>query len=274
MFTIKDGKRKIIFNYKTAESIISKTPKYVYPNYLTSYIQKFYDNPESNLQLKLCNNKINKDKSSRYFINKSKQLQKLQKEIQTKKLDVLINKALEKSNSIRDYYNGHKFNKLNNSLNININLIGKKSFNKTNTKFPKIKVDNNELSIPKFAKERIKDNIMNKVNYYFPEKYFNIKENDDDNYNDKSDLKSKLKNRKKEEEYKKLYSIKYISPGPIKQDSKEMKFRKKEYRLIGPAITIYNKTNKKQLFSSSNSNCKNNNIKKIDVGLNTNTYFD
>lgn len=265
MFTIADGKRKFIYNYKVAESIISKSPKYKYPNYITSYYSFFHDNPDTALQLKLSKSNYDKEKPSPYFINKNKQLQKLKKQVQTKRLDVLINKALEKSNTIRNYSHNYKINKNNKNTK-------EKNMNKTLFRFPKIKLDYNTMSIPRFSKNRIKENIMNRVNHFFPDRYFNDKEiNDGNNTNtDKTDWKKNLEYKKKLEEYKKLYSIKYISPGPVIQENKELKLKKKAYKLIGPAITIYNKKNKNKLFNNVSKDEIN---KKIDVGLNTIPYI-
>ena len=251
MFSIGDGKRKFIFNYKAIESIIGKPHKYRNDNYLTSYNKYFHDN---NSQLKFIKNNYDKEKSSQYFINKSKQLKKLKQKIQTKKVDILINKALEKTNNIRNYSNNFKYNKnLRQKLNLNI------------LKSPKIKIKikNNEVGIPSFSQDKIKENILNTANHFFPERYLDITEITKDN---RENCKYDKTKKKLEEEYKKIYSIKYIRPENSIKYNKDLKTKKKLYKLISPAITIYNKNNKNKLISNVDSDKIS---KKIDIGLNT-----
>lgn len=252
MFTIGDGKRKFIYNYKTIESIMANPNKYKNGNYLTSFKKSFNNN---NLQLKFIKNNFDKEKSSPYFINKSKQLQELKKQIQTKKVDILINKALEKQNKIRNYSYNIKYNK----------NLKEKNFLNNFFKSQKLKMDNDEVRVPSFSQEILKKNLLKTANHFFPERYFNCKDiNKDNTYNYKNDKTKK----KLEEEYKKIYSIKYIHP---KQYNEEPKTKRKLYKLISPAITIFNKNNKNKLISKDDNDKK---IKKIDIGLITIPYIN
>ena len=254
MYSIGDGQRKFIFNYKAIESIISEPKEYWRPNNHTSYDRK----SEKSYKLIIKNCFSDKEKSSNYFINKSKQMKKLKEDIQTKKLDILINKALEKSNPIRNY-----------SINLK-NNINRKNINKNNIFFPNIKIQNNLNNIPKYSKDIVRNNMMKTAHNFFPERYINIEEiNKDDN--NKCNARNKIKtNKSLFDEYKKIYSIKYITSGPINKESKEEKLKRKAYKLISPAIKIYNKKNKNKLFWDFS---KDNINKKIDVGLNTILYL-
>ena len=256
MFSIGDGQRKIICNYKAVESIMSRPKEYWQANSLTTYV-----NNKSRItsQLIFKNNINSKEKLSKYYIAKSKQLQQLKKEIQTKRLDLLIEKALEKSNLVRNYSSNYK-----NNINLKNRVL-----NKINYRFPNIKSKNNMIIIPKYSQDTIKRKIITIANNFFPERYFDEKEK---HINNKYNLKKDKMNKKKlNEEYKKLYSIKYIQSTPIKKEKVELKLKKKEYQLISPAFKIYNKTNKKKFFSSLDNEKVS---KKIDVGLNTMLYIN
>ena len=252
MFSIGNGKSRFIYNYKAAELIKSRPKNYKYPNYLTSY------NKDINSKLKLKSFSLEKQKPSKYFIKKNKEIEELRKQIELKKVDILINKALEKSNTIRNY----TFN-LNSK---NIKILKEKIFNKTNYIFPNIFLEKKNMRLPSFSQELIKKNIINTVDHFFPERYFGKK------YKkklEKIDLKKQLKEAKKFDEYKKIYTIKYIKPGPVIKEDKILEQKKKEYNVVGPAITIYNHNNKKK-FLINDEGKKN---KKIDVGLNTIQYL-
>ena len=242
MYSIGDGQRKFIFNYKAIESIISEPKEYWRPNNHTSYNK----NSENGYKLIIKKYFNDKEKSSNYYINKSKQTQKLKEDIQTKKLDILINKALEKLDPIRNYSCNFKSN------------INRKNINKNNIIFPNVKMQNKINSIPKYSQDIIRKNMMKTAHDFFPERYFNIGEINKDTSNT-CYIKNKIKNNKK------LYSIKYITPGPINKENKETKSKRKAYQLISPAIKIYNKNNKNKLFSDLSEDKIN---KKIDVGLN------
>ena len=257
MFSIGDGKRKFIFNYLAAKSIMEKEKNYRYPNYLTSYDRKFYDNPNNLLELKF--DKINKEKSSLYYINKSKEIQKLKKDIQLKKIDSLINGALEKTNKIRNY-----------SYNFKINpILNKKNFNKKNSNFNKIKLQNDSIHLPSFSYEKIKNNIIITLNQYFPEKYFNNLDKNNKGKN-KHNFNKERKNKKKlDEVYKKIYTIKYIHPGSVDQVNSDINIKRENCHYLNPFITIYNKKNKDKFLSDIGKEKLNN---RIDIGLNTIPY--
>ena len=255
MFSIEDGKTKFLYNYKAAESVVFTPKIYRYPNYLTSYNKKMYDNPETNLNFKLDKLNLEKGKHSQYFIDKNKELKKLREQIQKKKVDILLNKALEKSNTIRNY----SF-----KTNNNDKILREKNFNKTNYIFPDIYLEHKSLALPSFSQDKIKKNIISTVNNFFPERYFNKK---DKKKCERKDWTKALKKQKQFDEYKKLYRIKYINCENNIQDDKKLKLKKKEYKVIGPAITIFNKNNKNQLFLTTNGIDRKG--KKIDVGLNT-----
>ena len=256
MFSMGDGKRKFIYNYQAAKSIIKKEKKYRYPNYLTTYNKKYYDNPNNLLQLKF--DKINeKEKSSPYFINKYKEIEKLKQDIQTKKIDNLINGALEKSNKIRNYsYN----------LKTNNKVLNEKMINKTDFDFSKIKLQNNAIKLPSFSYEKIKNNIIRNLNIYFPERYFNKLDNNNEDRNKYNLYKEKNNKKKLDEEYKRIYTIKYIHQGPVKQIISDLN---NNSQFSKPFITIYNKRNKDKFLYDMN---KEKFTKRIDVGLNTIPY--
>ena len=153
MFSIEDGKTKFFYNYKAAESVKFTPKKYRYPNYLTSYDKKLYDNPETNLNFKLEKLNLEKGKHSKYFIDKNKELKKLREQIEKKKVDILLNKALEKSNTIRNY----SF-----KINNNDKILREKNFNKTNYVFPDIYLEHKSLALPSFSQDKIKKNIISK----------------------------------------------------------------------------------------------------------------
>ena len=255
MFSIEDGKTKFLYNYKAAESVIFNPKKYRYPNYLTSYNKIMYDNQESSFNFKLDKFNLEKGKHSKYYIDKNKELKKLREQIQKKKVDILLNKALEKTNTIRNY----SF-----KINNNDKILKEKHFNKTNYIFPDIFLEHKSLALPSFSQDIIKKNIISTVNNFFPERYFNKK---DKKKSEKKDWVEVLYNKKKSDEYKKLYRIKYINSENVIKDDKKLKRKKKEYKSISPAITIMNKNNKNQLFLTNNDIEKKD--KKIDVGLNT-----
>ena len=252
MFSIGDGKRKFIYNYKVMESIVSNPPKVRYPEYLTPYNKKLsFTYADS-----IFSNNYKKEKSSNYYINKKKSFQKLQKQIQKKKLDILINKAYEKSNPIRNY-----------------KLSAGRPQNFAGTKFnhPEITIRNSGLSIPSFSEMVIKQNILSAANHFFPEKYSYKQKNEDNE--DKKNYVSEIKKRKKFDEYKRLYRIKYLKQGPVKSFDKETVSKKKAFKLISPAITIYNSKNKKNIIIPGIISNKDKKNKKIDVGLNTIPYI-
>ena len=176
-------------------------------------------------------------------------------------MDLLLEKAKEKSNLIRNYSSNYKKN----------NDLKNRVLKKTNYKFPNIKSQNNIILIPKFSQDKIKRNIMTLGNKFFPQRYFNTKEKDKKENNKYNLKKEKINKKKLYNEYKKLYSIKFIQSTPIKKENKEMELKKKDYLLISPAIKIYNKANRNKLFSS----LENEKIsKKIDMGLNTMLYIN
>lgn len=255
MFSIEDGKTKFFYNYKAAESVIFTPKKYRYPNYLTSYNKKMYDNPGSNFNFKLDKFNLEKEKHSKYFIDKNKELKKLKEQIKKKKVDILLNKALEKSNTIRNY----SF-----KINNNDKILRVKNFNKTNYIFPDIYLEHKSLALPSFSQDIIKKNIISTVNNFFPERYFNKK---DKKKYQKKDWAKALEKQKQFDEYKKIYRIKYINCENDIQDDKKLKVKKKESKAISPAITILNKNNKNQIFLTTNDIDRKD--KKIDVGLNT-----
>lgn len=256
MFNIGDGKRKFYFNYKAIESIISEPKKFWHANNIILLNNQFKDNSENEINLIFKRKNNDKEKSSHFFITKNKHLSKLKKDIQAKKLDLLMNKALERSNPIRAYSSN------------NYKIIKKKYLNKTNFNFPKIKLKEKNIvaPIPAFSQNIIKKNIIDTAYSFFPERYINSRENHRDD-NEKLYLNNSIKNKKKlEDEYKKLYSLKFIHPGPISKNNKEKEIKRKTYKLVGSSIQIYNKNNKNKFFNNSDKETIN---KKIDVGLNT-----
>lgn len=262
MYSIGDGQRKLVYNYKAVESIMSEPKEYWLANSLTLYNKPFKNKSRLSSQLIFKKYNTNKEKSSKYFITKNKQLKKLKKEIQTKRLDILVDKALEKSDPIRNYNcNSYKENiKLKNRV-----------LNKTNYKFQSLKVKNNIVHIPKFSEDLFKKNIITIANNFFPERYFN-KRDKEKNVDIKSNSIRDIRNKKKlYEEYKKLYCIKFINSNPIMKNNKELNLKRKDYQLISPAIKIFNKTNKNKFFSSLNNEKI---TKKIDVGLNNMLYIN
>lgn len=258
MFSLGDGQRKFIFNYKVIESIISKPKQYWHANNIIP-INKHISENDINLIFK--KKKKDKEKSSHYFITKNKQLNKLKKDIQSKKLDLLINKALERSNPIRSYSYNYK--------NIQKNNLKKAKFS-----FPKLKSNLKHKKsfdhMSTFSQDIIKKNIIKTAYNFFPERYINSRENNKD-YNEKFYLNNNIKIKKKlDDEYRKLYCLKYIRPYAITKDNKEKEIKSKAYKLVGPSLQIYNKNNKNILFNNLDNRTNN---KKVDVGLNTIPYI-
>lgn len=344
MFKIVNGRSHIIYNYNIAESIAAKPLQK--KNYFTS-------TPTNFLQKSKLNNNFNgiqnnyvfdnhllssfTEKPSKYLKEKQKDINNLLHEIQDKRIDLLLNKAYDKThNNIRNYsFKNSIINKNNILLKNKTNFSCDKNYfidynfdkncnlnrnNKYGNNNKKIIFLENDLNIDKneningkglttVTKDKIKNNILNTVNHFFPKRYYNVKTSN-------KRIQEKIKkinfeNKKKEKifnDYKKLYSIKYIKLGSkeknyyskndkidtnnnnlnfydkekIEKNEKSDKINEKNekgdkkkngFESVGnPAIAIYNKHSKKLPFiQEDNKNKKSD--KKVDVGLNTMSNF-
>lgn len=255
MFSVGDGKRKFIYSYKALESLKTKSYKNIQKNYLvlnqynSKSGKKFFF---SKYQNDICKN----EKPSKFFLEKNKEINKINTKLLNKKVDIFLNKAFDISNSIRNYYS-HK------------NLNKRKLTNLIEQKFPKINCKSQYRNKNNnFFKNKIKDIIMTNYEQLFPEKYINSRERTITTVERKISLfEKKLIDY---ENNKKLFKIKYLKNDVEKENNKTTNQNKKD-KLINKFVTIYNAKNKKKLLIDITKD-KTKTKKSIDVGLNTIPY--
>ena len=258
MFSVGDGKQKFVYSYKALESLKTNSNKYNSRNYLGLNLTNYKPNKKFFFPLSL-KTQYNKGKPSKFYLTKNKEVNKINKNILNKKLDIFLNNAFDKLSNIRHYNSQKNFVKY-----YTRNLINKKnrelnhqssSLNKTNKNF----------------KIKIRNIILNNFNNFFPEKYINSRERIITEVDNKKIIS---KNNRKVDSYKKLFKIKYLKTLNNKEDKEndEESSRKRHNKLLSKLMTIYNKTNK-QKFININNKEKSNPKKYIDTGLNALPYL-
>ena len=247
MFSVVDGKRKFIYNYKALESLKLKleSNKNVPNNFLifnnngsSSYTKIFSYNKSRNI--------FNGENTSKFFNSTKKEINKIKKQLLSKKVDILLNKAFDKCTNIR-HYNSYK-----------------DSIHLTNKIFPRINCKGQSKDKTNLFKSKVKNIILRNFNDFFPEKYINSRERATTNVEKKNNI---IKMRKKFEEKNKLCKIKYVNKEPMIESQKVIA-QSKEEKLINKLILIYNEKNKRKLFINTN---KNKIDKKFDAELKKNT---
>ena len=253
MFSVGDGKQKFVYSYKALESLKTNSNKNNSRNYFGLNLTNYKPNKKIFFPLSL-KTQYNEGKPSKFYLTKNKEVNKINKNILNKKLDIFLNNAFDKLSNIRHYNSQKNFVKY-----YTRNLINKKnrelnhqssSLNKTNKNF----------------KIKIRNIILNNFNNFFPEKYINSRERIITEVDNKKIIS---KNNRKVDSYKKLFKIKYLKTLNNKEDKEndEESSRKRHNKLLSKLMTIYNKTNK-QKFININNKEKSNPKKYIDTGLN------
>ena len=230
MYSIGDGKRKFLYNYRAIESLTKKVNK----NFNNENIIRNYNKSYSNKKIfSLKNNNfiINKENPSKYLIEKRKQLLEVNKKLLGKKVDILINQAFDKSTNIRHYNSYREFSK--------------NDYSKEKNKiFPTINLKTNSKNNIHDFKEKIKNNILLNLKILFPQEYINSRERKTiSNFSRNNILKNKNKYSTK------YFKIKYITPEQIKENGNEIQ-RNNKLNLINKAITISSFKNKKKLLDN------------------------
>ena len=246
MFSIGDGKRKFLFNYKTLESLKLKFNKNTPNKFLTLY------NKGSKSYTKLFsynnhNYKNDENNPSKFIKTKKSEINQIKEKLLNKKVDILLNKVFDKSTSIR-HYNSYK-----DSINI------------CNKKLPKLNYKSHSIDKNNLFTNIIKKKILTDFNHFFPEKYINSREREITKVNTKNNL---LQKRKKFADKNKLFIIKYINKDELEENKKEILLKRKE-KLTNQFFNIYNGKNG-ILFKNIN---KGKIEKKFDVGLRTIPYL-
>lgn len=260
------------------------------------------------------------ERPSKYLIEKRKNIDIVLNKIHNKRIDLLLSNAYDKSyNKIRNY-DFKKNNDKNNSSNKN----NKFTFSKTKTTFSCDKKyfnglesnnnknkahiknivfiendneDNNIINYIKYGnkneftkltQDKIKSNILNTVNHFFPKRYYKVKtsqKNIDEKIN-----RFNVEMQKKQkifDEYKKQYSIKYIKFEPNDKNGKTVKKKVNYESIVSPSVNVYNKNKALPLIEGEGN--EENNLedeiingkknknkkyeKKVDIGLNTLTGY-
>ena len=142
MFSIGDGKRKFLFNYKTLESLKLKFNKNTPNKFLTLY------NKGSKSYTKLFsynnhNYKNDENNPSKFIKTKKSEINQIKEKLLNKKVDILLNKVFDKSTSIR-HYNSYK-----DSINI------------CNKKLPKLNYKSHSIVKNNLFKNKIKKKNFN-----------------------------------------------------------------------------------------------------------------
>ena len=245
-YSIGDGKRKFIFNYKALESLKLKSNKNTPNNFL------ILNNKSSKSYTKIFsynnhNSKSAEKNPSKFVKAKKNEINQINKQLLNKKVDILLNRVFDKTASIRHY----------NSYKDTISLYHKK--------LPKINYKSYSLDKNNLFKNKIKNIILTDFNQFFPERYINSREREITKVSTKNNL---LEKRKKFADKNKLFILKYVNNDELKDNKKEILF-KKEKKLTKEFITIYNEKNRK-LFKNINKGKIN---KKYDVGLGSIPYL-
>ena len=245
-YSIGDGKRKFIFNYKALESLKLKSNKNTPNNFL------ILNNKSSKSYTKIFsynnhNSKSAEKNPSKFVKAKKNEINQINKQLLNKKVDILLNRVFDKTASIRHY----------NSYKDTISLYHKKL---TKINYKSYSLDKNNL-----FKNKIKKIILTDFNQFFPERYINSREREITKVNTKNNL---LQKRKNFADKNKLFIIKYINKDELEENKKEILLKRKE-KLINKFFNIYNAKNG-NLFKNMN---KDKIEKKFDVGLRTIPYL-
>ena len=250
MFSVGDGQRKFIYSYKALESL--KTDFHKNNNKNDLVLNQYNSKSTKKIFFPKYLDDICKDeKPSKFFLSKNKEINKINKKLLNKKVDIFLNKAFDISNNIRKYYS-HK------------NLKKRDLINLIEQKFPKINNKSHSVRKCDYFKNKIKNIILIKYKQFFPEKYINSRERTVTT----TDRKIRLLEKKMidHENNKKIFGIKYLKNDVDKENTKEINLNKKA-QLINKFVKIYNAKNKKK-FDKDKIQIK----KCIDVGLNTIPY--
>lgn len=221
MYELQNANEIIFFNY----NIVRNLRKNPIISDDIRYTNQVYSKKKNNLikDYKLNNNsKDNDDELTRYQIVKKRETDLSLQKIQRKKVDILLDNLYDKNiNSIRRYDCSRTKNDFfPNYSNINgTKCISNQKIKKQNQN-PLLK------SLPILYKQKITNNIIEKVNQFFP--YINDIHG--------SNPRSK---KKKMNDYSKIYCIKYIK----RKD--EVVENKKKNKVNIPALTIVNFSKKK-----------------------------
>ena len=107
MFSVGDGQRKFIYSYKALESLKTKFNNNSHKNYLV--LNQYNSKSAKKILTPKYQSDICKDeKPSKFFLEKNKEINKINKKLLSKKVDIFLNKAFDISNSIRNYYSYKK----------------------------------------------------------------------------------------------------------------------------------------------------------------------
>ena len=247
MFSIGDGKRKLIYNYKALESLKLKP----FENNINNNLMLTYHNSKSVKKLfsnKFEDLKYNEEVPSQFYKKKKKEIYLHKKQLLNKKIDILLNKAFDKSEGIR-HYNSYK-----------------DSMNLYNQKLPIINSKSNSNYKNNLFKNKIKKLILTNFNRFFPEQYINGKERAKTNISNKSNL---YKKKNKYGEKQQFFKLNFINKEPFSERKKEFNSKIKD-KLINKNIVIYNSKNERKLLLDIN---KTNSNKKRDLRLNKISYY-
>lgn len=222
MFELQNANEIILFNYNIAKKLKKKP--------LISddirYTNELYSKKENNLIKNYTFNNIsedNDDELTRYQKMKKRETAKSLSKIQRKKIDLLLDNLYDKNiNNIRKYdYSKTKNDFFPNYLNTNKPKLLSNQKIKTKNKDSLLK------SLPILYKQKITNDIIEKVDKFFP------------NINDNRCANPHFK-KKETIDYSKIYCIKYI------KRKNEVIGNKKKNKCNIPALTIINFSNKKK----------------------------
>lgn len=196
MYSIVDGKNRFTYPYSVTMNIIYDNNQNGYIEPQVKIVQDKQNQNQSAIRKKLFNNK------NKYVSKLIKEKESLENKNQRDKIELMINNAYDKcNNNIRNY----SFNTTHNTNN---------------------KQTPEKLTI--FTKEKIKDEIISRSNKYFPKEYRNK--------NKQYEIKDIYKRFSKENDYKKLYQIKFIDTKEKDNENNinSTKFYKTQFNCIKP----------------------------------------
>ncbi len=196
MYSIVDGKNRFTYPYSVTMNIIYDNNQNGYIEPQVKIVQDKQNQNQSAFRKKLFNNK------NKYVSKLIKEKESLENKNQRDKIELMINNAYDKcNNNIRNY----SFNTTHNTNN---------------------KQTPEKLTI--FTKEKIKDEIISRSNKYFPKEYRNK--------NKQYEIKDIYKRFSKENDYKKLYQIKFIDTKEKDNENNinSTKFYKTQFNCIKP----------------------------------------
>ena len=196
MYSIVDGKNRFTYPYSVTMNIIYDNNQNGYIEPQVKIVQDKQNQNQSAFRKKLFNNK------NKYVSKLIKEKESLENKNQRDKIELMINNAYDKcNNNIRNY-----------SFNTTHNTNNKQTPEK----------------LPILTKEKIKDEIISRSNKYFPKEYRNK--------NKQYEIKDIYKRFSKENDYKKLYQIKFIDTKEKDNENNinSTKFYKTQFNCIKP----------------------------------------